>query len=118
MNRIPAISLMLLALAAGCANGGRGVIRSGFPGGGTGGGRAEAPTSGDAGGSTPPASAPMSAAAAGAGWPDLAPLPTGEEDFQVRFDQPGRSIPPGLVTGLNDLQNASEPVWKAWGEAL
>lgn len=118
MNRIPTTFLLLLALAAGCANGGRGVIRSGSPDGGTGGGRAEAPTSGDTGGSTIPASAPMSAPAAGAGWPDLAPLPSGEEDFLVRFDQPGRAIPPGLVTGLNDLQNASEPVWKAWGEAL
>lgn len=51
-------------------------------------------------------------------WPEYALGQAGQDDFLVRFDADGRPIPPGLVTGLNDLQNAHPSVWKAWGQAM
>lgn len=47
-----------------------------------------------------------------------AALPAQEPDVVVRFDEPGEAIAPGVLTGLNDLQNASPGVWKAWREAV
>ncbi|MDP6962872.1 MAG: glycosyl hydrolase [Planctomycetota bacterium] len=41
-----------------------------------------------------------------------------QSDFSVQFNGPSKSIPPGLVYGLNDLQNASQGVWQTWAQAV
>ena len=41
-----------------------------------------------------------------------------EPDFTVDFGGTGRPVPTGLITGLNDLTNASPGVWKAWVESV
>ncbi len=58
--------------------------------------------------------------------PKIVPLPSGYRPpilagralsgphFRVDFDGPARPVPPGVVTGINDLGNASPEVWKAW----
>lgn len=41
-----------------------------------------------------------------------------EPDFTVDFGAPGKPVPTGIVTGLNDLSNASAGVWKAYIESV
>jgi hypothetical protein len=41
-----------------------------------------------------------------------------EADFTVDFGGPGKPVPTGIVTGLNDLANASPGVWKAYIESV
>jgi hypothetical protein len=41
-----------------------------------------------------------------------------QPDFRVRFDVPGKPVPVGLLCGVNDLNNASPGVWRAYAEAL
>jgi len=38
--------------------------------------------------------------------------------FRIDFDGPPQPIPPGAVTGLNDLGNATPEVWNAWRTLL
>lgn len=49
--------------------------------------------------------------------PPAAP-PAQEPEFTVDFSAPGQPIPPGLLYGMNDLNNASPGVWKAWAESV
>ncbi len=39
-------------------------------------------------------------------------------DFSVFFDRPGKEIPAGIGTGLNDLGNASEGCWQVWAREV
>jgi len=81
---------------------------------------------GNSGGEGPPPSTPSgpvempsaSIYANNPDWPEYAIGQSGQEDFMVRFDAPSRPIPPGLATGLNDLQNAHPGVWRAWGKVM
>jgi hypothetical protein len=41
-----------------------------------------------------------------------------QSDFKVQFDGPQRQVPPGLIYGLNDLQNSTSGVWKAWSDGV
>jgi hypothetical protein len=39
-------------------------------------------------------------------------------EFSVQFNGPQRQIPPGLLYGLNDLQSATDGVWKTWAQGV
>jgi len=41
-----------------------------------------------------------------------------QADFSVQFDGAQQPIPPGLVYGLNDLQQTSQGVWDAWSQGV
>ncbi len=41
-----------------------------------------------------------------------------EPDFTVRFDAEAVPVAPGLLFGMNDINNASPGVWKAWAESV
>lgn len=101
------LSALTTIVLVGCADNMNRVIRS--DGGGP-----------DSGTSTEDTSAPTAPAFGDdhSVWPEYATAPSGQEDFMVDFEAPGRPIPPGLITGLNDLQNAHPGVWKAWGDVV
>lgn len=40
------------------------------------------------------------------------------DDFVVDFNNTGAPIPPGLIYGINDLQNASPGTWRTWSNAV
>lgn len=46
------------------------------------------------------------------------PVRAQEPDFTVDFGGPAREVPTGVVTGMNDLTNASPGVWRAWAESV